>query len=34
METIIDFIWYLIDLLTTKLADYIKYKDLEKRLKL
>lgn len=34
MEIIVDFIWYLIDLFTTKIADYIKLKDLEKRLKL
>lgn len=34
MEIIIDFIWFIIDKLTDKIADYIKYKELENRLKL
>lgn len=34
MEIIVDFIWFLIDKLTDKIAEYIKYKDLENRLKL
>ena len=34
MEIISDFIWYWVDFLTTKLSNYIKYKELEKRLKL
>lgn len=34
MEIIVEFIWFLIDKLTDKIADYIKYKDLENRLKL
>ena len=34
MGIIVDFIWFLIDKLTDKIAEYIKYKDLENRLKL
>ena len=34
MEIIVDFIWFLIDKLTDKIAEYIKYKDLENCLKL
>ena len=34
MEIIVDFIWFLIDKLTDKIAEYIKYKELENRLKL
>lgn len=34
MEIIVNFIWFLIDKLTDKIAEYIKYKDLENRLKL
>lgn len=34
MEIIVDFIWFLIDKLIDKIAEYIKYKDLENRLKL
>ena len=34
MEIIVGFIWFLIDKLTDKIAEYIKYKDLENRLKL
>lgn len=33
MEAIADAIYFLIDKLTDKIADYIKYKDLERRIK-
>lgn len=32
MEAIAEAIYFLIDKLTDKIAEYIKYKDLEKRL--
>ena len=33
MEAISDAIYFIIDKLTDKISDYIKYKELEKRLK-
>ena len=34
MYIISDFIWFIIDKATDKIADYIKYKELEKRIKI
>lgn len=34
MEAIVDFIWFVIDKATDKMADYIKFKELEKRIEI
>ena len=34
MEIIVDFIWFCIDKLTDEIAEFIKLKELERRLKL
>lgn len=34
MEIIVDFIWFCIDKLTDNISEFIKLKDLERRLKL
>lgn len=34
MESIVEFIWFLIDKATDKISDYIKYKDLERRIQI
>lgn len=34
MNAFVDFLWFVIDKLTDKVANYIKFKELEKRLKI
>lgn len=34
MSAFADFLWFVIDKFTDKVADYIKFKELEKRVKI
>lgn len=34
MYALVDFVWFVIDKFTDKVADYIKFKELEKRVKI